>query len=172
MLTPQQIEGLLAPLPICYDIQYKILMMSIGLNGTPSSKVARKLCDQVILHRSRPRFNYFTYKENTLTSFCIELSLFNYMKHVYEEEAGDGGDVYDIPDDYLFNEFVYDLCIAYEHYRKDDNSPEFFARRGEDLAKVVKRRLQKMIEGEPTVQGETTVQKMIEGETKCIVKTV
>jgi len=87
------------------------------------------------------------------------------MKHVYEEEVGDGGDVYDIPDDYLFDEFVYDLCIAYERYRINDNSPEYFACRGEDLVKVVKRRLQKMIQDEPKDLCE-------DGATKCIVKTV
>jgi hypothetical protein len=127
-------------------------MMSIGANGTPSSKVARKLCDHVILHRSRPRFNYFTYKENTLTSFYVELTLFNYMKHVYEESyEGEGEcDFLEMPENYLFDEFVYDLCIAYEHYRIDEGSKHYFACRGEDLKKVVKRRLRKMIEEEPT----------------------
>lgn len=152
MLHPYQTQIILNLCPICPDIQYKILMMSIGANGTPSSKVARKLCDHVILHRSRPRFNYFTYKENTLTSFYVELTLFNYMKHVYEESyEGEGEcDFLDIPEDYLFNEFVYDLCIAYEHYRIDEGSKHYFACRGEDLKKVVKRRLRKMIEEEPT----------------------
>ena len=160
MLSPQQIEGLLTPLPICYDIQRKILMMCIGANGTPSSKVIRKLCDHVIFHRSQTRFDYFTYKEKTLTSFCIDLTLFNYMKHVYEEEECTcEGDMscygkgkcssFNMPEDFLFNEFVYEFCIAYEHYQIDDSTQEYLSRRHEELKRVVKRRLQKMIQDEP-----------------------
>ncbi len=38
-IHPQEIAILLNLCPICQDIQYKILMLIIGLNGTPTSNL-------------------------------------------------------------------------------------------------------------------------------------
>jgi hypothetical protein len=156
MLHPLQTASILNALPICSDIQFNILMMFIGASGTPSSNVVRKPIDDMIAFFSHPRIKFNAYKLYTLTSFRVDLSLFNFKSHILNEnEEEDQDDGEDQEDDvgFHFPEFIYDVALAYSSYFTTEDA-EYNAHNESCLKNAVKFRLQKMIQEEPVVAKE------------------
>jgi hypothetical protein len=158
MLHPLQTAVILNALPICPDIQFKILMMFIGVSGTPSSNVVRKPIDDMIAHHCRPRNRFNSYKLYTLTCFRVDLSLFNFKAHILNENKEEGDQ--DVEEDQetedvglCFPEFIYDITLAYWSYFTIADA-EHNAHNEACLKNAVKIRLQKMIQEEPVVAKE------------------
>ena len=139
-INPQTISYLLSLCPICEDIQYKIFMLFIGLNGTPSFTPIKEEIYSMKMHYTRNKYQYIL--EETLTCFHKDLSLFNYMNCVYpkypEEEQYDTSPY--LPD------FFYELQIAYDLYYSDDSDDEFINRVKNEYNESKKIKLNKMIE--------------------------
>jgi hypothetical protein len=127
-INPQTISYLLSLCPICEDIQYKILMLIIGLNGTPSSLSITVISNNMKIHNTR--FKYRGVLDQSLSCYCRDLSLFNYLTCLYpeyckdpddeeaEEEEDDDDDYYEPYDKtkpYL-PDFLYDIRIANDLY--------------------------------------------------------
>jgi hypothetical protein len=147
-IHPQEIALLLSLCPICTDIQYKILMLLIGINGTPSSNLIKPII--ISMHKNKKI--YIGYSEKTLTSYCTCLSLFNFMKNYYEEL---GYDIYNDEDQNAIDEenlpeFIHEFDLAYTLYHENQENEinEIMIR----LKAVTKIRLNKMIASEPIIE--------------------
>ncbi len=140
-INPQTISHLLSLCPICPDIQFKILMLVIGVNGTPSLVAIKGEIDIMKMYYTTNKYPYIL--EQTLTCFHKDLSLFNYMNCVYpkypEEEQYDKTSPY-LPD------FFYEIQIAYDLYYSDDEDDEFINRVKNEYKELKKIKLNKMIE--------------------------
>ena len=147
-IHPQEIAVLLNLCPICYDIQNKILMLIIGMNGTPTSNLIKP----IIISMQKNKKIYIGYSEKTLTSYCTCLSLFNFMKNYYEEL---GYDIYNNEDqnaidEEILPEFLHEFDLAYTLYyeNKENEINEIMIR----LKAVTKIRLNKMSASEPVIE--------------------
>jgi muramoyltetrapeptide carboxypeptidase LdcA involved in peptidoglycan recycling len=147
-IHPQEIAVLLNLTPICYDIQNKILMLIIGINGTPTSNLIKP----IIISMQKNKKIYIGYSEKTLTSYCTCLSLFNFMKNYYEEL---GYDIYNNEDqnaidEEILPEFIHEFDLAYTlYYENQENEINEIMIR---LKAVTKMRLNKMIATEPIIE--------------------
>jgi hypothetical protein len=128
-INPQTISYLLSLCPICEDIQYKILMLIIGLNGTPSSLSITLISKNMKIHNTRIKYNGVF--DQSLSCYCRDLSLFNYLTALYpeyckdvndddtededEEDNDDYYEPYDKTKPYL-PDFLYDIRIAHDLY--------------------------------------------------------
>ena len=147
-IHPQEIEVLLNLCPICQDIQYKILILVICMNGTPTSNLVKPVI--ISMHKNMKR--KLAYPEKTLTSYSTCLSLFNFMTGYYQDL---GYDMYDEKDQNgidaeILPEFLYELNIAYTLYYEfqEDEINEIIT----DLKAATKIRLNKMIASEPIIE--------------------
>ena len=147
-IHPQEIAVLLSLCPICPDIQYKILMLIIGINGTPTSNLIKP----IIISMQKNKKIYIGYSEKTLTSYCTCLSLFNFMSDYYEDL---GYDIYDDKDqnaigEEILPEFIHEFDLAYTlYYENQENEINDIMIR---LKAVTKIRLNKMIATEPVIE--------------------
>lgn len=116
-MNPKLIKILLNLCPICPDIQYKILMLIIGINGTPSSILIKPK----MINIRNMYIKKFSYPEQTLSYYMVSLGLFNYKKYWNNSESEDSEDS-DNEDfkycEYL-SEFLYEISIAYNLYNLD-----------------------------------------------------
>ncbi len=142
-IHPEEIAVLLNLCPICPDIQYKILMLVIGMNGTPSSNSVKP----TIIYMCKYMRIKFAYPEKTLTCYCTPLSLFNFMRNYYEEL---GYDIYDNEtEEVILPEFLYEIDIAYTLYHSDMKNQ--INNTNIKLKESTKIRLNKMIASEPII---------------------
>jgi hypothetical protein len=141
-VNPEQISNILSLCPICYDIQNKILMLYIGTRRTP---IKTKI-DQMKKYHTK-----VIYPERTLTSYCMDLSLFNYLTWGYPEyaEDPDPADPDAVP--IYLPEYLYDLMISYDlYYHNKDEEDDYINEKMAELKAVTKIRLNRMIEeGKP-----------------------
>jgi hypothetical protein len=144
-VNPEQISNILSLCPICYDIQNKILILYIGTRETP---IKTKI-DQMKKYHTK-----VIYPERTLTSYCKDLSLINYVSWVhpeYTEEEDEDPD----PQPIYLPEYLYDLMISFSLYSSDKNKKldeydEYTTDHFVQLKAVTKIRLHRMIEeGKP-----------------------
>ena len=56
-VLPNEFAILLNLCPICSDIQYKILMLIIGINGTPSSNEIKKKIQNINIYSNEYNYN-------------------------------------------------------------------------------------------------------------------
>lgn len=101
------------------------------------------------------KIEYQYTSEETLTCYCKDLSLFNYMNCVYpkylkdSEDEEDEYEPYDKTSPYL-PDFLYEIQIAYDLYYSDDVEDEYIIRIINEYKESKKIRLNKMIEeGKP-----------------------
>lgn len=142
-INPQTITDLLSLCPICPDIQFKILMLFIGLNGTPSLVAIKEEIDSMKMYNTRNKYQYIL--EQTLTCFHKDLSLFNYINCIYPKYSEEEDNEYDKTSPYL-PDFFYELQIAYDLYYSDDDDDEFINRVKNEYNESKKIKLNKMIE--------------------------
>ena len=148
-IHPEKIALLLNLCPICPDIQQKILMLILGINGTPTSNLIKSIIKFMKKNGSTRKL---AYPEKTLTSYCTCLSLFNFMRDYYEDL---GYDLYDAQDqnaidEEILPEFLHEFDLAYTLYyeNKENEINEIMIR----LKAVTKIRLNKMIASEPVIE--------------------
>lgn len=79
----QEIAVLLNLCPICPDIQYKILMLFIGINGTPTSKLFKAPCIFTFYTKTGDKIkSKFTYSNTPLkpSAYFMDLVRFASLK--------------------------------------------------------------------------------------------
>jgi len=146
-INPQTISHLLSLCPICPDIQFKILMLVIGLNGTPSLVAIKETIDNMKMYYIKFQFKYAS--EQTLTYVSRDLSLFKFMNLIYpsyslydnyEYEVNDGPKLF-LPD------FLYEMRIAFTLYHDAQEDINMIMDEYNESKKI---KLNKMIEeGKP-----------------------
>jgi hypothetical protein len=152
---PQEIAILLNLCPICQDIQYKILMLIIGLNGTPTSNLFKA---PIIFTFYAGNKKYFNYSSNPLKPsayFRDLISLANYkFWHCSSDEEEEHSDEYreysdegeNIPN--FSYEAHYETKIAYTLTYGDVEYIDYVIK----LKEITKNRLNKMIASEPIIE--------------------
>jgi len=128
-------------------------MLVIGLNGTPSAFIIKEEIYNLEEHCKKRKLDF----EYTLTSYCKDLSLFNYMKGFYESdfeyEDETFDDIAEYNDDPYLPDFLYEIQIAYTLYTYDaveHEDEDEINRITNEYKKAKKFRLNKMIEeGKP-----------------------
>jgi len=142
-IHPQEISVLLNLCPICPDIQYKILMLLIGINGTPTSNLFKAQNIFTFYAANKKCFNYSTTPLKP-SAYFRDLNIlanirFNYCYSDEEEEI--------IPN-YSY-ETDYEIKIAYTLTYGGDLSTINYI---EKLKEITKNRLNKMIATEPVIE--------------------
>jgi hypothetical protein len=142
-IHPQEISVLLNLCPICPDIQYKILMLLIGINGTPTSNLFKAQNIFTFYAANKKCFNYSTTPLKP-SAYFRDLNIlanirFNYCYSDEEEEI--------IPN-YSY-ETDYEIKIAYTLTYGGDLSTINYI---EKLKEITKIRLNKMISSEPVIE--------------------
>ena len=146
-INPQTISHLLSLCPICEDIQYKILMLIIGQNGTPSFTAIKGKIDSMKMYYIKFQFQYAS--DQTLTYYSKDLSLFNYFNYLYPEYSRYADEEYDLQDEPyeednpFLPDFLYEMQIAYTLYHY---AQEGINRIMNEYKEAKKIRLNKMIE--------------------------
>lgn len=142
-INPQTISYLLSLCPICPDIQFKIVMLFIGINGTPTSFIIKSKINRMKMY-NKIKNKYVA--EQSLTSYCKDLSLFNYLNWYYpeylkdsdEEDQDEEDQDQDQPhDDKIYlPDFLYEIQMAYtlcSYYGEGDTfSIQFISYYGEE----------------------------------------
>jgi len=148
-IHPQEIAVLLNLCPICPDIQYKILMLLIGMNGTPTSNLfkAPKIFTfyTETYNKNKKRFSYSTTPLKP-SAYFRDLNILANIKFNYcysDEESNDEEE--DIPN-YSY-ETDYEIKIAYTLTYGDEGLEHM-----EKLKALTKIRLNKMIASEPIIE--------------------
>jgi hypothetical protein len=149
-IHPQEIAILLNLCPICQDIQFKILMLIIGINGTPSSNLFKAPIIYTFYAGNKKCFNY---SANPLkpSAYFRDLVLLANLKFYYcssdeeyseeEKEYSDEGE--NIPN--FSYETHYETKIAYTLTYGDVEYIDYVVK----LKEITKNRLNKMIASEP-----------------------
>ena len=138
-LDPKHISNILALCPICYDIQNKILIFYICMRETPLKTLIANMKKYHIKE---------LYPKRTLTSYCMDLSLFNYLSWGYPDYAEDPADPN--PEPIYLPEYLYDLIISYDLYYNNEEDDDYINEKMAELKAVTKIRLNRMIEeGKP-----------------------
>lgn len=150
-INPQEIAILLNLCPICQDIQFKILMLIIGLNGTPTSKLF-KAPIIFTFYASNKKFNYSTTPLKPSAYFRDLVLLANYKFYYcssdedeeYSDEETDEEE--NIPN--FSYEAHYEAKIAYTLTYGDVEYIDYVIK----LKEITKIRLNKMIASEPIIE--------------------
>ena len=152
-INPQEIAILLNLCPICPDIQYKILMLIIGMTGTPTSNLF-KAPTIFTFYASKKKFNYSTTPLKPSAYFRDLVLLANY-KFYYcyssDEEYSDEEREYSDEGENIPNfsyETHYETKIAYTLTYGDVEYIDYVIK----LKEITKNRLNKMIASEPTIE--------------------
>jgi hypothetical protein len=161
-INPQEIAILLNLCPICPDIQYKILMLIIGMTGTPTSNLF-KAPTIFTFYASRPwsvprnkkQFNYSRtpLKPSAYFRDLVELAnrKFYYYPSDEDEEYSDEEKEYSDDEQNIPNfsyEAHYETKIAYTLTYGDVGYIDYVIK----LKEIVKNRLNKMIASEPIIE--------------------
>ncbi len=151
-INPQEIAILLNLCPICQDIQFKILMLIIGLNGTPTSNLFKAPIIFTSYAGNKKCFNYST---NPLkpSAYFRDLVLLANLKFYYcpsdeDEEYSDEEKEYSDEGENIPNfsyEAHYETKIAYTLTYGDVEYMDYVIK----LKAITKNRLNKMIASEP-----------------------
>ena len=146
-INPQEIAILLNLCPICPDIQYKILMLIIGMNGTPTSNLfkAPKIFTfyTETYNKNKKQFNYSTTPLKP-SAYFRDLMILANIKFNYcysDEESNEEEEEEIIPN--------YEINIAYTLTYGGDLSTINYIEKLKALTKI---RLNKMIATEPLVE--------------------
>ena len=147
-INPQEIAVLLNLCPICSDIQYKILMLLIGMNGTPTSNLfkAPKIFTfyTETYNKNKKQFNYSTTPLKP-SAYFRDLNIlanikFNYCYSDEEDEEEEEDNIHS---------FSYEINIAYTLTYGGDLSTINYIEKLKELTKI---RLNKMIATEPVTE--------------------
>ena len=147
-IHPQEIAILLNLCPICPDIQYKILMLLIGMNGTPTSNLfkAPKIFTfyTETYNKNKKQFNYSTTPLKP-SAYFRDLNIlanikFNYCYSDEEDEEEEEDNIHS---------FSYEINIAYTLTYGGDLSTINYIEKLKELTKI---RLNKMIATEPVTE--------------------
>lgn len=146
-IHPQEIAVLLNLCPICPDIQYKILMLILGINGTPTSnlfkapKIFTFYTETFNKKKIKKKFIYSTTPLKP-SAYFRDLNILANIKFnfCYSDEESDDEE-----------EFVpnYELNIAYTLTYGGDLSTINYI---EKLKEITKNKLNKMIATEPVIE--------------------
>ena len=151
-IHPQEIAILLNLCPICQDIQFKILMLIIGINGTPSSNLFKAPIIYTFYAGKKKCFNY---SANPLkpSAYFRDLVLLANLKFYYypsdeDEEYSDEEKEYSDDEQNIPNfsyEAHYETKLAYTLTYGDAGYIDYVIK----LKEITKNRLNKMIASEP-----------------------
>ena len=147
-IHPQEIANLLKLSPICEDIQFKILMLIIGINGTPSSNLFKAPIIYTFYAGNKKCFNYSTNSLKPSAYFRDLVLLANY-KFAYcssDEEKEYSDEEEEIED--LSYEAYYETNMAYI-LTYGDTSSYGYVDYMEKIKEITKIRLNNMIASEP-----------------------
>jgi hypothetical protein len=151
-IHPQEIAILLNLCPICQDIQFKILMLIIGINGTPTSNLFKAPVIYTFYGGNKTKFNYSTIPLKP-SAYFRDLILLANLKFSYyssdddveysdeEKEYSDEGE--NIPN--FSYEAHYETKIAYTLTYGDVEYIDYVVK----LKEIAKNKLNKMIASEP-----------------------
>jgi hypothetical protein len=154
-INPQEIAILLNLCPICPDIQYKILILIIGLNGTPTSKLFKAPIIFTFYGGNKKYFNYSSRPLKPSAYFRDLISLANYkFSYCPSDEDEEYSDEYkeyidegeNIPN--FSYEAHYETKIAYTLTYGDVEYIDYLIK----LKEITKKRLNKMIASEPIIE--------------------
>jgi hypothetical protein len=152
-IHPQEIAVLLNLCPICPDIQYKILMLIVGINGTPTSNLfkAPKIFTfyTETYDKNRKKFEYSTTPLKP-SAYFRDLNILANIKfnYCYSDEEREYSDEEEEIED-LSYETQYEINIAYTLTYGGDLSTINYI---EKLKEITKIRLNKMIATEPVIE--------------------
>jgi hypothetical protein len=151
-INPQEISVLLNLCPICPDIQYKILMLLIGMNGTPTSNLFKApnifTFYTQTYDKNKKCFNYSTTPLKP-SAYFRDLITFANIKFNYcysDEESNGEEEEEEIIPNYSY-ETDYEIRIAYTLTYGDEGLEHM-----EKLKALTKIRLNKMIASEPIIE--------------------
>ena len=151
-IHPQEIAILLNLCPICQDIQFKILMLIIGINGTPTSNLFKAPIIYTFYAGNKKCFNYSRtpLKPSAYFRDLVELAnrKFYYYPSDEDEEYSDEEKEYSDDEQNIPNfsyEAHYETKIAYTLTYGDVEYIDYVVK----LKEIVKNRLNKMIASEP-----------------------
>jgi hypothetical protein len=154
-IHPQEIAFLLNLCPICQDIQFKILMLIIGINGTPTSNLFKAPIIYTFYAGNKKCFNYSTtpLKPSAYFRDLVELAnrKFYYYPSDEDEEYSDEEKEYSDDEQNIPNfsyEAHYETKIAYTLTYGDVGYIDYVIK----LKEIVKNRLNKMIASEPVTE--------------------
>lgn len=154
-IHPQEIAILLNLCPICQDIQYKILMLIIGINGTPTANLFKAPTIFTFYAGNKKKFNYSTTPLKP-SAYFRDLVLLANLKFYYcpsdedeeyseeEKEYSDEGE--NIPN--FSYETHYETKIAYTLTYGDVEYIDYVIK----LKEITKIRLNNMIASEPIIE--------------------
>ena len=154
-IHPQEIAILLNLCPICQDIQFKILMLIIGINGTPTSNLFKAPVIYTFYAGNKKCFNYSSrpLKPSAYFRDLVELAnrKFYYYPSDDDEEYSDEEKEYSDDEQNIPNfsyEAHYETKIAYTLTYGDVGYIDYVIK----LKEIVKNRLNKMIASEPIIE--------------------
>ncbi len=154
-INPQEIAILLNLCPICPDIQYKILMLIIGMSGTPTSNLFKAPIIFTFYAGNKKCFNYSS-RPLKPSAYFRDLVLlanykFSYCSSDEDEEYSDEDKEYSDEGENIPNfsyEAHYEIKIAYTLTYGDVEYVDYVIK----LKEIIKNRLNKMIASEPTIE--------------------
>lgn len=152
-IHPQEIAVLLNLCPICPDIQYKILMLILGINGTPTSnlfKAPKIFTFYTETFNKKKIKKKFIYSNTPLkpSAYFRDLNILANIKFnfCYSDEESDDEEEF-VPN--FSYETNYELNIAYTLTYGGDLSTINYI---EKIKEITKNRLNKMIATEPVIE--------------------
>ena len=150
-IHPQEIAVLLSLCPICPDIQYKILMLIIGINGTPTSNLFKAPNIFTFYAANKKCFNYSTTPLKP-SAYFRDLNLLANIKfhYCYSDEEREYSDEEEEIED-LSYEAYYETNMAYI-LTYGDTSSYGYVDYMEKIKAITKIRLNKMIASEPVTE--------------------
>ncbi len=158
-IHPQEIAIILNLCPICPDIQYKILMLLIGMNGTPTSNLFKAPTIFTFFARNKKKFNYST-RSLIPSAYFRDLVLLHNRKYYYcssdeeqetnDEEEQETNDEEEEIFDYSY-ETSYEINMAYTLTYGDTSANEYIDYMVK-LKEITKIRLNKLIATEPITE--------------------
>jgi hypothetical protein len=154
-INPQEIAILLNLCPICQDIQYKILMLIIGINGTPTSNLFKAPTIFTFYAGNKKCFNYST-RPLKPSAYFRDLVLlanykFSYCSSDEDEEYRDEEKEYSDEGENIPNysyEAYYETNIAYTLTYGNVEFIDYVIK----LKEITKNRLNLMIASEPITE--------------------
>lgn len=151
-INPQEIAILLNLCPICPDIQYKILMLILGINGTPTSNLFKAPIIFTFYAGNKKCFNYSSNPLKPSAYFRDLVLLANYkFSHCFSDEEEEYSDEEEDEEQEIFDysyEAHYETKIAYTLTYGDVEYIDYVIK----LKEITKNRLNKMIASEPIIE--------------------
>ena len=148
-INPQEIAILLNLCPICPDIQYKILILVIGMNGTPTSNLFKVPIIFTFYARNKKSFNYSSRPLKPSAYFRDLILLANYKFSCSSDEEREYSDEEENIPNYSY-ETYYEINMAYTLTYGDTLSNEYIDYMVK-LKEITKNRLNKIIADEPII---------------------